>query len=80
MISTHDLNAAASRFDYVLLLNRRLIAYGTPSEVMQQQHLAGAFGSQLLVMENGSLLVDDCCPPESEHEHMPPRIQHREGA
>lgn len=71
IIATHDLNVAAARFDYVLLLNRRLVAFGTPAEVMQQQHLAGAFGSHLLVMENGALLIDDCCGPGEEHEHLP---------
>ncbi len=30
MVSTHDLNLARERFDQVILLNRRLIAYGTP--------------------------------------------------
>lgn len=70
IISTHDLNVAASRFDLVLLLNRRLIAFGTPAEVMQQKYLAGAFGSHLLVMENGAMLVDDCCAPGEEHDSL----------
>jgi ABC-type Mn2+/Zn2+ transport system ATPase subunit len=71
IISTHDLNVAASRFDYVLLLNRRLVAFGRPAEVMRQQYLAGAFGSHLLVMENGAILVDDCCAPGDQHDHFP---------
>lgn len=62
MISTHDLNLAANRFDLVLLLNKNLIAYGKPQEVLQQEHLAQAFGSALLVTEHGTLLVDECCP------------------
>lgn len=75
IISTHDLSLAASRFDYVLLLNRRQVAFGSPAEVMQQQFLARTFGNHLLMMENGALLVDDCCPPESDHEHLPGEIQ-----
>lgn len=62
IISTHDLNLAASRFDRVLLLNKSLIAYGEPQEVLKQEHLAKAFGSALLVTQNGTLLVDECCP------------------
>lgn len=62
MISTHDLNLAANRFDLVLLLNKNLIAYGKPQEVLQQEHLAQAFGSALLVTKHGTLLVDECCP------------------
>jgi ABC-type Mn2+/Zn2+ transport system ATPase subunit len=68
IISTHDLNLAASRFDSVLLINRRLIAFGAPAEVMRQENLIKAFGSSLLVTDNGAMLVDECCPPE-EHEH-----------
>jgi ABC-type Mn2+/Zn2+ transport system ATPase subunit len=69
MISTHDLNLAASRFDFVLLLNHRLIAFGTPSQVFAKDNLAQAFGNSLLVMENGVMLVDECCPPDEEHHH-----------
>jgi ABC-type Mn2+/Zn2+ transport system ATPase subunit len=69
IISTHDLNLAASRFDLVLLINHRLIAFGTPKQVFTKEHLAGAFGNSLLVMEDGMMLVDECCPPEEEHHH-----------
>ena len=64
IISTHDLNLAASRFDLVLLLNKGLIAYGEPQQVLKQENLAKAFGNSLLVTENGALLVDECCPNE----------------
>lgn len=64
IISTHDLNLAASRFDLILLLNHRLIAFGRPQEVFKQENLLRAFGSSLLVMENGTMLVDECCPPD----------------
>ena len=67
IISTHDLNLAASRFDLVLLINHRLIAFGTPQQVFTRENLASAFGNSLLVMENGMMLVDECCPPEDEH-------------
>jgi manganese/iron transport system ATP-binding protein len=66
IISTHDLNLAAANFDLVLVLNHRLVSYGPPKEALSQQNLARAFGSSLLVMENGALLVDECCPPD-EH-------------
>ncbi len=69
MISTHDLNLAASRFDIILLLNHRLIASGPPSRVLVQEHLVKAFGPQLMVLADGTLVVDQCCPPEEEAEH-----------
>jgi ABC-type Mn2+/Zn2+ transport system ATPase subunit len=66
LISTHDLNLAASRFDLVLLLNHQLIAYGEPKTVFQQENLQRAFGNSLLVMENEVMLVDECCPPDKQ--------------
>jgi manganese/iron transport system ATP-binding protein len=64
LISTHDLNLAASRFDAVLLLNRRLIAFGEPREVFVPENLSQAFGAQILKLPDGAVIVDDCCPPE----------------
>ena len=64
MIATHDLNLAADKFDLMLLLNHRLIAFGTPAEVMKQEFLSKAFGSHLTLLGDGSVVVDECCPPE----------------
>jgi ABC-type Mn2+/Zn2+ transport system ATPase subunit len=69
LISTHDLNLASSRFHYVLLLNRRLIAFGEPKQVFTSENLVHAFGPQLLKLAEGSVLVDECCPPEEEQFH-----------
>jgi manganese/iron transport system ATP-binding protein len=78
IISTHDLNLAANRFDFILLLNKRVIAFGPPNEVMRQENLAEAFGNSLLVMENGAMLVDECCPPDEDppHDHPVKEIRH----
>jgi len=61
MVSTHDLNMAAERFELVLLLNHRLVAFGTPAEVFTPQHISEAFGAHVLYIE-GAVIVDDCCP------------------
>ncbi len=66
MVSTHDLNLAASRFERVLLLNRRVIACGTPAEVLTTENLIRAFGASAMFLE-GQLVIDECCPPD---EHM----------
>lgn len=71
IISTHDLNLAATRFDTVLLLNKHLVAYGAAGEVLRQENLLKAFGNSLLVMANGAMLVDECCPPGEKHHHEP---------
>ena len=36
-----------------------------------EENLLKAFGNSLLVMENGAMLVDECCPPGEEHQHEP---------
>ncbi len=64
MISTHDLNLAASQFDLMLLLNQRLIAFGKPEEVMKQEFLLQAFGSQLIVLPDGHAVIDQHYPSE----------------
>jgi ABC-type Mn2+/Zn2+ transport system ATPase subunit len=57
LISTHDLSLAAHNFERVLLLNRRLVAYGPPSRVFTPKTLADAFGGQVLFV-NGAAVVD----------------------
>ena len=69
MVSTHDLTLATQRFDRVLLINKRLIAYGTAQEVFTPELIRVAFGTKVLDLQ-GVVVVDDCCPPdEHEHEH-----------
>lgn len=73
LISTHDLNMAAERFDHILLLNRRMISFGTPVEALTQSALIKAYGGHMHVVqgEPGSILVTDtCCEGEEElHSH-----------
>ena len=64
LISTHDLNLAASRFEQVLLLNHHVVAYGRVAEVFTPQALGQAFSGQVLMLPNGLALVDECCPPD----------------
>jgi manganese/iron transport system ATP-binding protein len=61
LVSTHDLNLAASKFDLVILLNRKLIAVGPPAEVMRKDIIRKAFGSSALDLGD-LLVVDQCCP------------------
>jgi ABC-type Mn2+/Zn2+ transport system ATPase subunit len=60
LVSTHDLETAASRFELAALLNRRLIAYGAPPEVFTTAHIAQAFGGQALFLD-GAVIIDQCC-------------------
>jgi ABC-type Mn2+/Zn2+ transport system ATPase subunit len=65
LVSTHDLNLAAQRFELVLLLNRRLVAYGSPETVFTPEHVREAFGGQALML-GGMVVVDQCCAHEEE--------------
>jgi manganese/iron transport system ATP-binding protein len=61
LLATHDLNMALKRFDQVLLLNRRLVAYGSPEEVFTPKTLAETYGRRVVTWRPGEevVLVDD---------------------
>jgi ABC-type Mn2+/Zn2+ transport system ATPase subunit len=52
LVSTHDVESAR-RFDLVLCLNRRQIAFGPPAEVLTRSVLEATYGSELIVLEEG---------------------------
>ena len=71
LVSTHDLNLAAERFDRLALLNRQLIAYGPPRQAITPQTLAAAYGGQALWRGEDYAMVlgdIDCCGAQ-EHQH-----------
>lgn len=47
MVVHHDLETAAEFFDQVVILNRRLYAYGEPAAVLQENLLAEVYGGKL---------------------------------
>jgi len=64
LLSTHDLNLAAERFDQVVLLNRELIAAGRPAQVFTPDNLQRAYGSHIHRVADGDgllVLADTCC-------------------
>ncbi len=67
MVATHDLDQAGKHFDRVMLLNRRLLGFGTPTEVLKPEHLMQAYGDRLRMVDaNGNLIAmdDTCCDDE----------------
>jgi ABC-type Mn2+/Zn2+ transport system ATPase subunit len=70
LVSTHDLDLAAGRFEQVALLNERLISMGPPEEVFTEEHLQAAFGGQMVVVEGKSIFVDQCCGGHGPEEHV----------
>lgn len=69
MVSTHDLNMAAQRFESVLLLNKGLVAYGPPESALSPESIQRAYGGQVLMLNGMTAIVDDCCPGGEEHQH-----------
>jgi manganese/iron transport system ATP-binding protein len=63
MVSMHDLDLAAERFDQVMLLNRRLVGIGDPGAVFTTAKLQQAYGShlQMLPTEGGMVILSDTC-------------------
>jgi manganese/iron transport system ATP-binding protein len=57
MVATHDLNCVIERFDQVLCLNRRVIAYGPPKEVFHEDILDRTYGNHLMVVQVGDRRV-----------------------
>ena len=68
MVSTHDLGMASTRFDYVVLLNHRLVAFGPAAEALTTETIREAFGGQVLFLENGAIAIDQCCHQSEEQE------------
>jgi ABC-type Mn2+/Zn2+ transport system ATPase subunit len=66
LMSTHDLNAAAAHFPWVVCLNRSIVAQGTPDEVFTSEVLNATYqGDMLVVRQNGLIFVQ-----ERPHSHQ----------
>ncbi|WP_292951125.1 ABC transporter ATP-binding protein [Paracoccus sp. UBA889] len=67
VLSTHDLSCVSQRCDKAACLNRRLVAYGTPEEVLNEDVLGETFGTHLLLVH-----VDGQAYAYQHHSHAPP--------
>ncbi|PKB64761.1 MAG: hypothetical protein BZY80_02075 [SAR202 cluster bacterium Io17-Chloro-G2] len=50
VLSTHDLSCVSAYCSYAACLNKNLIAYGPPSQVLNEEVLSQTFGSHLLMV------------------------------
>jgi manganese/zinc/iron transport system ATP- binding protein len=53
----HDLQTVADYFDWIVLLNTRLIASGPVKAVFTEEHLRKAYGAQLNILSNVQELI-----------------------
>jgi manganese transport system ATP-binding protein len=67
--TTHDLLEARTA-DQVVLLAGRVVASGTPSEVLTAEHLASAYGGRLFALDGDRIVLDDLGHGHAEgHSH-----------
>ena len=57
--TTHDLACAAQRFQKVATVNRRIVAHGPSSLVLDPNVLAATYGGHLLVLGGQAVVLDD---------------------
>lgn len=72
IMATHDLSEARVA-DHALLLSGRIVASGSPEEVLTTEHLAAAYGTALLHVDEGRVFIDD-----PAHRPVPGRHAHRD--
>jgi ABC-type Mn2+/Zn2+ transport system ATPase subunit len=66
LVATHDLNLALSRFDRVMLLNKRLLHDGSPSETITPEALAETYGGQIARWADSVMVIGDHSIQECE--------------
>ncbi len=74
--TTHDLACAAARFQTVLALNRRVIAHGPASLILDPTLLAQTYGGHLLTLGGQTVVLDDA----HHHEETPGQRHYHEEA
>jgi manganese/zinc/iron transport system ATP- binding protein len=53
----HDLQSVPQYFDYVIMLNTRLVAYGPTETVFTQENLTGTYGGKLTLLTDVGELI-----------------------
>jgi manganese/iron transport system ATP-binding protein/manganese/zinc/iron transport system ATP- binding protein len=68
LVSSHDIESAR-RYDRVLCLNRRQVAYGPPGESLTRAVLEQTYGSEIVVIDAGGEQVRALAVQHHHHEH-----------
>lgn len=69
VITTHDLNGLAAHLPHLVALNRRVVATGTPTDVLVPSVLETTFGAPMDVLVHSGLPVVIDRPPTHRHAH-----------
>jgi ABC-type Mn2+/Zn2+ transport system ATPase subunit len=65
LVATHDIRQARA-WDLVLCLNRRMIAFGPPAQVLTRPVLDAVYGEAIVALPGGDRGI---LPPHHHHEH-----------
>lgn len=58
VLATHDMDMARTRFDRVMLVNGRVVAFGQASEVFMPSNLKAAYGNRVsIITQDGQTMV-----------------------
>jgi zinc/manganese transport system ATP-binding protein/zinc transport system ATP-binding protein len=57
VLTTHDLNSVAAHLPQVVCLNRRVVAFGSPTAVFTPSVLQATYGAEMVVVRQGDLTV-----------------------
>jgi len=63
LVATHDLEQASKYFDRIMLLNHKIIGFGTATQVLTTDKLLQAFGGKLKIVDadGATVTLDDSC-------------------
>jgi manganese/iron transport system ATP-binding protein/manganese/zinc/iron transport system ATP- binding protein len=68
LVSSHDIESAR-RYQRVLCLNRRQVAYGSPAETLTRAVLEQTYGSEIVVIDGSGEPVRALAVQHHDHEH-----------
>jgi zinc/manganese transport system ATP-binding protein len=57
LLTTHDLNSVAAHLPWVICLNQRVVAQGTPEDVFTPEILGRTYGAEMVVIRQGDLIL-----------------------
>lgn len=81
IVTTHDLNGIAAHLPTIVCLNHRIIASGTPAQIMTPTNLEATYGAPMDVLHHGGMpvVVERAPDPvpvgrtlDSHHAHLDP--------
>jgi zinc/manganese transport system ATP-binding protein len=68
LLTTHDLNSVAAHLPWVICLNQRIVAQGTPDDIFTPEILSRTYSSEMIVVRQGLAATRTGHPGQSVRE------------